>query len=117
MLQREFIRALAFEAKISDAMSREIVQVFKRIVRREVEEGEKVTLTGLCEFRLRHLAARTCHHPHGGEPIDVPAMDVPACQVSDSWREECKARSREAAEEVAESLPTQSLGAESLGAE
>ena len=37
MTQKEFIRALGSEAKISDAMSREIVQAFKRVIKRTVE--------------------------------------------------------------------------------
>jgi len=93
MTQKEFIRALAFESRISDAMARKIVQYFKRVVRRTVEDGEAVQLTGLCEFRLRHLAARQVQIP-SGERIEMPAMDLPVCRVSQSWRDECKARAK-----------------------
>jgi len=93
--QKEFISALAFESRISEAMARKIVQDFKRVVRRTVEEGEAVQLTGLCEFRLRHLAARQLQL-FGGKRLEMPEMDVPVCRVSESWRDECKARSREA---------------------
>ncbi len=66
-------------ADVLDAVLHEIMSAVKR--------GETVTITGFGTFRSVHQAASVKRNPKTGEPVNVPAKNVPRFRAGKAFRE------------------------------
>ena len=71
--------------QIADAIGRRItkrdcglvVDAFLDAVKEALARGDGIELRGFGTFQVRHRKARTGRNPRTGEPVKVPARDVP----------------------------------------
>ncbi|WP_448381028.1 HU family DNA-binding protein [Gloeomargarita sp.] len=69
--------------KMVDAV---ITEVFNTIIE-TVSAGEKVTLVGFGSFEVRKRQAREGRNPRTGEPMLIPATQVPAFSAGKQFKE------------------------------
>lgn len=80
--KRELILEVAGAGKLTQKQSEVIVEaIFDRIVR-EVRSGKQVEIRGFGSFVTAHRKAREIRNPQNGEPIEVPAKQVPSFKPS-----------------------------------
>ncbi|MEN9207197.1 MAG: HU family DNA-binding protein [Gloeomargarita sp. GMQP_bins_120] len=63
-----------------------ITEVFNTIIE-TVSAGEKVTLVGFGSFEARKRQAREGRNPRTGEPMKIPATQVPAFSAGKLFKE------------------------------
>lgn len=56
----------------------------------QVTQGNKVELARFGTFSVAHRLARKGRNPRNGEPIDIPAKDVPIFKAGKNFREKVK---------------------------
>lgn len=77
MTKSEFIDMLASRSGMTKAATAEMVQAFTDVVTEELSKGGKVALTGFGTFSVSHRKARTGVNPQTGQPLQIPAANVP----------------------------------------
>ncbi len=55
-----------------------------------LKKGEEVSIAGLGIFSVKARAARTARNPKTGEPVHVPAMNVPKFRAAKALKEAVK---------------------------
>ncbi|NMB25077.1 MAG: HU family DNA-binding protein [Firmicutes bacterium] len=78
MNKSELIAAVAEKSSLSKKAANEAVEAVLATISEALASGEKVTLVGFGTFEVRQRAARKGVNPSTGEPIDIPATQVPA---------------------------------------
>jgi DNA-binding protein HU-beta len=71
------IGAIAVKSRLTRKDSQRALNAFIESVSEALAEKEKVTLIELGTFSVVTRAARTGRNPSTGEPMDIPAKDVP----------------------------------------
>ena len=59
-----------------------VVDAFLDAAKEALARGDGIELRGFGTFKVRHRKARTGRNPRTGEPVEVPARDVPVFQPS-----------------------------------
>ncbi|MCS6782779.1 MAG: HU family DNA-binding protein [Gloeomargarita sp. SKYBB_i_bin120] len=67
-----------------------ITEVFNTIIE-TVSAGEKVTLVGFGSFEVRKRQAREGRNPRTGEPMKIPATQVPVFSAGKQFKERVSA--------------------------
>ncbi len=76
--------------QVADAIGRRVtkkecalvIDAFLAAVKEALARGDGIELRGFGTFKVRHRKARTGRNPRTGEPVEVPARDVPVFQPS-----------------------------------
>jgi DNA-binding protein HU-beta len=55
-------------------------------IKAQVSKGERVSLPGFGTFERRDRNARTARNPQTGDPIDIPATQVPAFKAGSEFK-------------------------------
>lgn len=77
MTKAELVEEVARVAELTKKDSEVIVEtVFESIIQ-SLNEGQKIELRGFGSFRVRHRQARRGRNPKTGDPVDIPAKQVP----------------------------------------
>jgi len=66
------------------------VQLMIDTITDSLRKGEDVSIAGLGIFKVTHRKARTARNPRTGEPIDVPAMNVPKFKAAKALKDAVK---------------------------
>ncbi len=77
MNKSELISALSEETAYSKKDIARVVAAFERIVKRSLEKGQKVSMTGFGTFVVSRRPARKGINPATRERIDLPAINIP----------------------------------------
>lgn len=83
MTKDEFAEKLAKQTDLSKAKAKEVIEsIFsteprKGIIAVELDAGRDFTITGFGTFGTRRRKKREGRNPRTGEPITIPAMNVP----------------------------------------
>ena len=64
-----------------------VIDAFLDAVKEALARGDGIELRGFGTFKVRHRKARTGRNPRTGEPVEVPARNVPVFQPSTLLRE------------------------------
>jgi len=64
-----------------------VVDAFLDAVKDALARGDGIELRGFGTFKVRRRKARTGRNPRTGEPVEVPARNVPVFQPSTHFRE------------------------------
>ena len=67
-----------------------VVQLIIDQIHESLKKGEDVSIAGLGIFKVAHRKARTARNPRTGEPIDVPAMNVPKFKAAKALKDTVK---------------------------
>ena len=63
-----------------------VIDAFLVAVQEALARGDGIELRGFGTFKVRHRNARKARNPRTGEPVEVPARDVPVFQPSTHFR-------------------------------
>ncbi|MDP9225640.1 MAG: HU family DNA-binding protein [Actinomycetota bacterium] len=55
-------------------------------IKKQVSKGERISLPGFGTFERRDRNARTARNPQTGDPIDIPATQVPAFKAGSEFK-------------------------------
>ena len=80
--------------QIADATGRRVtkkdcgllIDAFLSVAKDALMRGDRIELRGFGTFKVQHRTARTVRNPRTGEPVDVPARDVPVFRPSNNLR-------------------------------
>lgn len=64
-----------------------VMQLVIDEIHRSLKKGEDVSISGLGIFKVSHRKARTARNPRTGEPIQVPAMNVPKFKAAKALKD------------------------------
>ncbi len=70
--------------------SEEVVETVISSIITSLTKGEEVSIAGLGIFSVKARAARTARNPRTGEPIQVPAMNVPKFRAAKALKDAVK---------------------------
>lgn len=76
MNKTQLIEAVALEANISKVSAKRAVDAFVHAVVRTLQEGDKLSLTGLGTFSVLQKSARTGRNPRTGAAVKIAAKRV-----------------------------------------
>src|SRR5690242_731915 len=86
MNRSELVRAVAERAGSEEATARRHVDAVFEAVMASVAAGERVTVTGFGTFDRFSRPARSARNPRTGQPVDVPAAEVPRFRSGQTFR-------------------------------
>ncbi len=91
MNKGELVDLVAQNADIPKKMVDAVIsEVFNTIIE-TVSTGEKVTLVGFGSFEARKRQAREGRNPRTGEPMQIPATQVPAFSAGKQFKDRVSA--------------------------
>ena len=61
---------------------RSVIDAFLAAVKEALARGDGIEIRGFGTFKVRHRKARRARNPRTGEPVELPARDVPVFQPS-----------------------------------
>lgn len=77
MNKGELISKIASSADISKAKATCALDGMIDAVKTTLQDGESVAIVGFGTFSVKQRAARTGRNPQTGEPIEIPAGNIP----------------------------------------
>ena len=89
-LVREVAQAIGSRASKKDCGR--VVDAFLAAVVETLARGEGIELRGFGTFKVRRRKARTARNPKTGEPVEVPAYDVPVFKPAKDLRAQVRRR-------------------------
>lgn len=87
MYKRDFIKAAADRAGISQAQMAKALDAILNVITESLAEGEKVQITGFCTFDVAERAPRKGRNPATGKAIQIPARTAPVCRIGTGLKE------------------------------
>ena len=87
MNKSELIAAVAKEAGVSKAEAEKIVNATISSISKALAKGKKITLIGFGTFDVAKRKATTGRNPRTGEPIKIPARNVPKFSAGSKLKE------------------------------
>lgn len=76
MNKSELINAIAEESKLTKTQATDALDAFVAVLKSGLAKGEKIALTGVLSFEVKHQPARTGRNPATGAAIDIAAKNV-----------------------------------------
>ena len=73
MNKTQLVEAVALESNLPKVEARKAVDALIRVIHQSLEEGERVTLSGLGSFSVQQHGERMGRNPHTGAPAPSPA--------------------------------------------
>ncbi len=92
MNKGELVEAIATKAEATKKDTTAILDAFLAVVVDTVANGDKVVLVGFGSFDRRDRAAREGRNPSTGQPIKIPATQVPAFSAGKEFKEKVHPR-------------------------
>lgn len=91
MNKGELIQRVADETDMTQKQVDTILSSLIEVIKRQVANGDKVTITGFGTFEKRHRKARTGRNPRTGEAMQIEASSVPAFSAGKQFKDSVKA--------------------------
>lgn len=82
--------AVAAKIGCSKADADRVVETVIDSITSSLKQGEDVSIAGLGIFSVKQRAARTARNPRTGEPVQVPAMNVPKFRAAKALKDAVK---------------------------
>ncbi len=77
MRKQDLIKAIAKEAKMSEAQAGAALNALIDTVEKALASGDEVTISGFGSFKVSERAAREGRNPRTGETMKIPARKSP----------------------------------------
>ena len=77
MTKAELVDKVAATVQLSKHQTATVVNLFLQCITDAMEGGDKVELRGFGSFRLHHRQPRAGRNPKTGDPVPIPARQVP----------------------------------------
>jgi DNA-binding protein HU-beta len=91
MNKGELVDMIAQKAAVTKKDAEMILDATLETIVEAVAEGEKISLVGFGSFEKRHRKARDGRNPQTGEPLKIPATDVPGFSAGKGFKEKVAA--------------------------
>jgi DNA-binding protein HU-beta len=78
MRKQDLVRAVAQEAKLTEAQASAAVNALFGAIQSALADGDEVTISGFGSFRVVERAAREGRNPQTNQPMTIPARKSPA---------------------------------------
>ncbi len=73
MNKSQLVEAVALESNLSKIEARKAVEALIHVIHQGLQEGERITLSGLGSFTVQQHAERMGRNPRTGTPVPIPA--------------------------------------------
>ena len=90
VVHSELVSAFAAESGITKKDSKVYVELFLKIVRDAVAQGNDVVLQDIGTLKVKEVAGRMARNPRTGEPAEIPARKVVKFSPNRTLAEEIK---------------------------
>ena len=77
MTKAELVDHVAAAVQMPKHQTDAVITAFLEAIMAALQPGQRVDLRGFGSFRLRHRRARTGRNPRTGDPVPIPAKQVP----------------------------------------
>ncbi|MFI6317370.1 HU family DNA-binding protein [Nonomuraea sp. NPDC050556] len=98
MNKREFVAAVAAEAKLPKNEAAEVVNAVLNVIANTVASGEKVNIIGFGSFEQVHKPARDARNPSTGARVEVEESWAPKFRPGSDFKELVNVNGRQAAD-------------------
>lgn len=92
MTKQDLARKAANRAGISITAANDVIDAAIDAITDSLKSGESVKLPRFGTFEMKHRNARTGRNPHTGEPVPIPARDIPSWVPSGYMMALCEKR-------------------------
>ena len=72
MKRKEFVKKIAENTQESPFVVQKILREFVKVLAEELKNGEKVTISGLGQFKVKPTKAKLARNPKTGDPVQLP---------------------------------------------
>jgi len=72
MKRKEFVKKIAESSQQSPLVVQKVLREFVKVLAEELKNGEKVTISGLGQFKIKPTKAKLARNPKTGEPVQLP---------------------------------------------
>ncbi len=72
MKRKEFVKKIAQSAQQSPIVVQKILREFVKVLAEALKNGEKITISGLGQFKVKPTKAKLARNPKTGEPVQLP---------------------------------------------
>jgi len=86
----ELVNKIAEITGFTKKDSERFVDAFVNVVMDALKNGDEVNIVGFGKFAVAHRKARKGVNPQTGEPIEIPAKDVPVFKPGKKLRDAVK---------------------------
>jgi nucleoid DNA-binding protein len=83
----DLVEAVAKEADLSKAAATRVLEAVLKTIVKQVSKKQDVQLIGFGTFRAVKRSARTGRNPSTGEPLNIPASNVPRFTPGKAFKE------------------------------
>ena len=73
MNKSQLVEAVALESNLQKVDARKAVDALLHVIHQRLQEGERITLSGLGSFSVQQHAERMGRNPRTGAPVPIPA--------------------------------------------
>ena len=87
MNKAELIDAVAAAADLPKGEASRAVEAVTQAIADELSKGGQVAIVGFGTFQVKHRAARTGRNPKTGEPLQIPASNVPSFKAGKALKD------------------------------
>ena len=87
MNKADLVEAVAKEADLSKAAATRVLEAVLKTIVKQVSKKQDVQLIGFGTFRAVKRSARTGRNPSTGEPLNIPASNVPRFTPGKAFKE------------------------------
>jgi nucleoid DNA-binding protein len=84
------VDAIANKTDLSKKDVESVIELLEEKITQEIQQGNKVTLTGFGTFKISNRAAREGINPQTKAKIQIPAMKVPKFTAGKALKEAVK---------------------------
>jgi DNA-binding protein HU-beta len=72
MKRKEFVKKIAESSQQSPLVVQKILREFVKILAEALKNGEKITISGLGQFKVKPTKPKLARNPKTGEPVQLP---------------------------------------------
>jgi len=87
MNRDDLVEVVAEKHSIAKTQARELVDTVFDTIKTEVKKGREVKVAGFGIFERTKRKARTGRNPQTGEPVEIPASNVPKFRAGTGFKE------------------------------
>jgi len=95
MTKADLVEGLYSKVKLTKKESAELVEFLLETVKKSLESGDKVKISGFGNFQVREKSGRSGRNPQTGRPIQIAARRVLAFHPSQVLRDALNTRESE----------------------
>mgnify|MGYP000424917216 CR=1 FL=1 len=72
MKRKEFVKKIAENSQQSPLIVQKILREFVKVLAEALKNGEKITISGLGQFKVKPTKPKLARNPKTGEPVQLP---------------------------------------------